>query len=217
MGKVFDSINADLQAFIEKQPLFFVATAPLGADGRVNLSPKGLDSLRVLSPTRVAYLDLTGSGNETAAHIAENGRITFMFCAFNGPPRIVRLYGKGMIALPDSLLWNELIVHFTGHPGMRQIIVADLTRVQTSCGYAVPLMEFVRERDTLLQWAEARGDRLDDYRAKNNARSIDGLPASLPPSGWGTGGTELERRGRLSDRPSVVNLRKKLSKWAKGT
>jgi hypothetical protein len=177
MGKVLPNITPDLRAFIEAQPLFFVATAPLAGDGHVNLSPKGLDSFRVLSPDRVAYLDLTGSGNETAAHLRENGRITFMWCAFSGAPRILRLYGKGATVVPGDEGWEELIDRFPGYPGVRQIITAEISRVQTSCGYAVPRMDLVGDRDTLLRWAEAKRDALPAYRAEKNARSIDGLPA----------------------------------------
>ena len=177
MGKVFDSITSELQAFIEAQPMFFVATAPLAPGGHVNLSPKGLDCLRILSPHRVAYLDLTGSGNETAAHLAENGRITIMLCAFSGAPRIVRLHGRGEVVLPSDTAWASLIDGFSALPGVRQIITVDVTRVQTSCGFGVPHMELVGQRDTLLRWAEAKGDALPRYREAKNARSIDGLPA----------------------------------------
>lgn len=177
MGKVVECITAELQAFIEAQPLFFVATAPLSPSGHVNLSPKGLDCFRVLSPSRVAYLDLTGSGNETAAHLHENARITFMFCAFEGPPRILRLYGTGEVVLPGQGEWAGLAARFPEYPGVRQIIVADVERVQTSCGFAVPLMEYAGQRDTLLRWAEAKGDGLHRYRQEKNSRSIDGLPA----------------------------------------
>ncbi|HET7233859.1 MAG TPA: pyridoxamine 5'-phosphate oxidase family protein [Longimicrobium sp.] len=176
MGKVVECITEELRAFIEAQPLFFVATAPLSPAGHVNLSPKGLDCFRVLSPTRVAYLDLTGSGNETAAHLQENARITFMFCAFGGPPRILRLYGTGGVVLPGHTQWAELAPLFPEYPGVRQIVVADVERVQTSCGFAVPLMEYVGQRDTLLRWAEAKGDDLGRYRQEKNSRSIDGLP-----------------------------------------
>jgi hypothetical protein len=179
MGKLLEHITPDLQAFIETQPMFFVASAPLSAEGHVNLSPKGLDCLRVLSPSRVAYLDLTGSGNETAAHLHENGRITFMFCAFSGSPRILRLYGTGSVVLPGMPAWAELRGHFPEYPGARQLITAAITRVQTSCGFGVPLMEHVGQRDTLLRWAEARGEDLPAYRLKKNAVSIDGLPAPL--------------------------------------
>ena len=185
MGKVLDCITPELTAFIEAQPLFFVATAPLSGDGHVNLSPKGLDCLRVLSPSRVAYLDLTGSGNETAAHVAENGRITFMFCAFTGSPRILRLYGTGVVVLPPSARWADLVSRFPAYPGVRQIIAAEITRVQTSCGYAVPLMDYVRQRDTLLRWADAKAEVLPGYRQEKNARSIDGLPAPQPRDGGG--------------------------------
>lgn len=176
MARVLECITEELQAFIEAQPLFFVATAPLSPEGHVNLSPKGLDCFRVLSPGRVAYLDLTGSGNETAAHLQENARITFLFCAFGGPPRILRLYGTGEVVLPGQAQWAELAALFPEYPGVRQIIVADIERVQTSCGFAVPLMEYVGQRDTLLRWAEARGDDLPRYRQEKNSQSIDGLP-----------------------------------------
>ena len=181
MGKVLGSITPELQAFIEAQPLFFVASAPLAGEGHVNLSPKGLDCLRVLSPTRVAYLDLTGSGNETAAHLMENGRITIMVCAFSGPPRIVRLYGRGTVAPVDTPSWNELIGRFDAMPGARQVIVAEIDRVQTSCGFGVPVMKFVEQRQTLPRWAEAKGADLPRYRRQKNATSIDGLPAPLGP------------------------------------
>ncbi|HEX6927527.1 MAG TPA: pyridoxamine 5'-phosphate oxidase family protein [Longimicrobiaceae bacterium] len=181
MGKVFENITPELQAFIEAQPVFFVASAPLSRDGHVNLSPKGLDSLRVLSPVQVAYLDLTGSGNETAAHLTENGRITLMFCAFDGPPRVLRLYGRGRVVLPGDPSWPELAERFPSYPGTRQIIVTDISRVQTSCGFGVPRLSLVEQRDTLIRWAEAKGEKLTEYRLKNNSRSIDGLPAPLAP------------------------------------
>jgi hypothetical protein len=177
MGKVFDSISPELRAFIEAQPLFFVASAPLANSGHVDVSPKGLDCLRVLSPNEVAYLDLTGSGNETAAHVAENARITFMFCAFSGAPRILRLYGTGAVVLPGTARWKELSGEFPHPLGTRQIISAAITRVQTSCGYGVPLMGFSGQRDTLARWAEAKGETLPQYRREKNAESIDGLPA----------------------------------------
>jgi hypothetical protein len=180
MGKVVEEITDELRAFIQAQPLFFVGTAPLAADGHVNLSPKGLDCLRVLGPHRVAYLDLTGSGNETSAHLAQNGRITLMFCAFGGPPRILRLYGRGATVLPGDAGWDDLRPRFPDHPGVRQIITVDVHRVQTSCGFAVPRMEVVGDRDTLNRWALNKGEAaLADYRQQKNARSIDGLPAPL--------------------------------------
>ena len=179
MGKVHPAITPELASFIEAQPLFFVATAPLSASGHVNLSPKGLDCFSVLSGDRVAYLDLTGSGNETAAHLMENGRITIMFCAFEGPPRILRLYGAGSVVLPGDARWGELIGRFPAHEGARQIVEAAIDRVQTSCGFGVPLLEFTGQRDTLVRWAQKQGpEGLADYQRRNNALSIDGLPAS---------------------------------------
>jgi hypothetical protein len=180
MGKVYDHIPEDLRQLIVAQHVFFVATAPLEATGHVNVSPKGMDSFRVLSDRRVAYVDLTGSGNETSAHLWQNGRITFMFCAFEGKPNIVRLYGVGRAVLPGSRDWKELVVRFPEYPGTRQIIVADISRVQTSCGFAVPRMDFVAERDGLVQWAQTKGTAgLDTYRREKNALSIDGLPAPV--------------------------------------
>lgn len=184
MAKLYPAIIPELRAFIEKQQLFFVASAPLGAEGHVNLSPKGLDCFRMLSPEQVAYLDLTGSGNETSAHLAENGRITLMFCAFAGPPRILRLYGRGRTVLPGAPAWPQLRAMFGEYPGVRQIIVADITRVQTSCGFGVPRYDYVGQRSTLLDWASAKGDEeLAEYRAEKNACSIDGLPAALAEDG----------------------------------
>lgn len=180
MANPCDSLTEELSQFIRKQPLFFVATAPLSPTGHVNLSPKGLDSFRILSPTRVAYADLTGSGNETSAHLLENGRITFMFCAFDGKPMILRLYGIGATVLAHSPLWNELSPLFLSYPGLRQIILADLTRIQTSCGYAVPLMQYVSDRNLLSDWAQCKGDeKLVEYRQQKNVRSLDGLPTPL--------------------------------------
>ena len=180
MARTYPVITDELRAFIEAQQVFFVASAPLAADGHVNVSPKGLDCLRVLGPLRVAYLDLTGSGNETSAHIQENGRITLMFCAFAGPPRILRLYGAGVTALPGSVTWEELRPLFPDHSGARQIIVADITRVQTSCGFAVPLYDYAGQRETLFNWTETMGGPvLETYRQQKNSHSIDGLPAPL--------------------------------------
>jgi len=183
VGDVFDSISDTHRAFIAAQQMFFVATAPLSADGHLNLSPKGLDCFRILAPNRVAYLDLTGSGNETSAHLHENGRITFMFCAFAGPPKIVRLYGRGETVLPESDRWDELHPLFGEYPGARQIIVAEISRVQTSCGFAVPKYEYVGQRDTLIRWAVAKGaDGVETYHRERNTRSIDGLVTPLGES-----------------------------------
>src|SRR5688572_6890522 len=134
MGKTHESISVELAAFIEAQPVFFVATAPLSGSGHVNISPKGLDTFRILSPKRIAYLDLTGSGNETAAHVTENSRITLMFCSFTEEPKIVRLYGRGRVILPTDELWPELMARFPEQIGIRQIILVDIEFVQTSCG-----------------------------------------------------------------------------------
>jgi hypothetical protein len=180
MGKVTETILDHHCEFIEKQKMFFVATAPLNTEGHVNLSPKGLDSFKVLSPTLVAYMDMTGSGNETSAHILENGRITFMFCAFDGPPNILRLYGKGRTILPGDAEWHELSRHFTLHMSTRQIIVAEIHMVQTSCGYSVPLYNFTGLRDHADKWAEKKGEKgLEEYKQEKNRLSIDGLPTAL--------------------------------------
>jgi hypothetical protein len=184
MSNMLPSITPELEEFIAAQPLFFVATAPLSPDGHVNLSPKGLDSFRVLSPTRVAYLDLTGSGNETAAHLLENGRITIMFCAFAGKPNILRLYARGRAVQPDSTDWPALIERFEKLPGTRQIILCEVDRVQTSCGLAVPLMQFESHRQGLLKWAAAKGDDgMRAYRQQKNRHSIDGIPTPLGQNG----------------------------------
>ena len=180
MAKTYEAITEHLQQFILAQHVFFVATAPLDGNGHVNVSPKGLDTFSVLSPNRVAYLDMTGSGNETSAHLLENGRITFMFCAFDGTPSVLRLYGQGWTVVPGQPEWGELTTHFVLYPGVRQIIVADITRVQTACGSGVPLYDYVGERDQMLRWAEAEGvDKLSEYQREWNGRSIDGLPTAL--------------------------------------
>ena len=176
MGKLYDSIDPRLQDLISKQHVFFVATAPLSADGHVNLSPKGLDSFRVLGPRRVAYLDLTGSGIETVAHIRENGRIVVMFCSFSGPPKIVRLHGRGTVILPGDPGFDSLLTQFPKHVGVRSVIAIDVERISDSCGYGVPTYEFVGERNALAEWANRKtGEQLESYRAETNARSIDGL------------------------------------------
>ncbi|MCF8449814.1 MAG: pyridoxamine 5'-phosphate oxidase family protein [Taibaiella sp.] len=180
MGKFSDSILPAHSKFIAKQKMFFVASAPLSGDGHINLSPKGLDSFRVLSPNRVAYLDVIGSGNETSAHLLENGRITIMFCAFDGPPNILRLYGRGYTVLPGDERWSELSSLFGAIPATRQIIVADVFKVQTSCGYSVPLYDYAGERDHATKWAESKGEEgLEKYKIDKNLKSIDGLPTAL--------------------------------------
>ena len=180
MGKFHESIADHHKYFIGSQHLFFVSTAPLNAGGHINLSPKGLNSFRILSPTRVAYMDIVGSGNETSAHILENGRITFMFCAFDGSPKILRLYGKGHTVLPDDREWPELSSHFNLLPSTRQIIVADIFKIQTSCGFGVPYYEYTGERDHSHKWAEKKGiEGLEEYKQEKNLVSLDGLPTAL--------------------------------------
>lgn len=180
MGKFSTAISAAHKEFIEKQHMFFVATTPLGANGRANLSPKGLDSFRVINDSQVAYMDLIGSGNETSAHILENGRITFMFCSFDKVPNILRLYGKGYTILRESKNWEFYSSFFTIYPSTRQIIVADVDLVQTSCGFGVPLYEYRGERDTHFAWAEKMGeDGLVKYMKEKNISSIDHLPTHL--------------------------------------
>ena len=180
MAKVFDSITEELQKFIANQHIFFVGTAPLDSTGHVNLSPKGLESFRILSSNKVGYLDLTGSGNETSAHLQENGRITLMFCAFEEPPRILRLYGCGKTILPGTSEWESLYSQFPEIPGTRQIIVADIERVQTSCGFGVPLYEYQGQRETLVNWANKKGEEgIKEYHKKKNLVSIDGLTTPL--------------------------------------
>jgi hypothetical protein len=182
MAKVHENITDDLREWIEAQKLFFVASAPLTGDGHVNVSPKGMDCLRVLDDHTVAYLDLTGSGNETSAHLAEagNGRITLMWCAFEGAPRILRLYGTGRTVLPGSDEWDTLAPMFPPLTGARQIIVNDVSRVQTSCGFGVPLFEYVEDRETLPKLWEQRGaKKVKEYHAEKNFQSIDGLPTPL--------------------------------------
>jgi len=178
VGRVYEDISPELQRFLEHQPMFFVATAPLAADGHVNVSPKGLDgTFAVLGPRRVAYLDLTGSGIETVAHVRENARITLMFCAFDGPARIVRLSGRGAVVTCDEPGFEELAARFARLLGARAVITVDVDRVADSCGYGVPRMELVEQRERLLTALAAKGDDgLVAYRAERNATSIDGLP-----------------------------------------
>jgi len=183
MGKVFDGIDDGLAGWLAGQPVFFVATAPLAGDGLVNCSPKGLvGTFAVLDARTVAYLDLTGSGIETVAHLRENGRIVVMFCAFDGRPRIVRLHGTGRVVLPGDPGFDDLVGRFGEHPGVRSVIVIDLQRISDSCGYAVPRLDYVQDRDVLdLDAAKKGPDKLAAYRAQRNAVSIDNLPG-LPPT-----------------------------------
>lgn len=181
MGKHLLEITADLRSFIEKQPIFFVGSAPLDSNGHVNVSPKGLDTFRVIDEKHVAYLDLTGSGNETAAHIAENHRLTIMFCAFSGRPEIVRLYCLGTVVTRNSPDWESVRSLFPEYDGVRQVILGEVRSVQTSCGYAVPEMTLKQQRDTLCKWIEKKTEEeLVDYRSRKNRTSLDGLNA--PPT-----------------------------------
>ncbi|MEU0332782.1 pyridoxamine 5'-phosphate oxidase family protein [Streptomyces sp. NPDC006193] len=179
MGKLYEALTPALRSFLAEAPVFFVATAPLAADGRVNVSPKGgMDTLAVLDDTTVAYLDLIGSGAETIAHLRENGRITLMFCSFTARPKIVRLYGRGRCVFPDSPEWDTLIGRFGTHPIPRSVVVVSVDRIADSCGFTVPEMTLVRERDLQDKWGERRtGAELEEYMRRKNSRSIDGLPA----------------------------------------
>ena len=180
MGKFHTAISTAHRQFIENQHVFFVGTAPLSAEGHINVSPKGLDCFRVLSPNKCAYMDLVSSGNETSAHTLENGRITFMFCSFDGAPNILRLYGTGVTVLPGSSEWEEYAAHFKIYPSTRQIIVAEISKVQTSCGFGVPLYNYDGERNIHFEWAEQKGEEgLKEYQNKNNLKSLDGLPTVL--------------------------------------
>jgi hypothetical protein len=178
MGKFFEQLTPSHREFIARQKIYFVATAP--DSGRINLSPKGYDSFRVLSPSRVGYLDLTGSGNETAAHLAQNGRATLMFCAFEGDPLILRLYGRGRSVYPHEEEWKQLRPLFgPAIAGERQLVIIDVESVQTSCGFGVPFFEHVDSRPTLIDWAEKKGpEGLALYQHEKNAVSIDGLPTA---------------------------------------
>ena len=186
MGSLYPEIDERLSSFVRSQPVFFVATAPLAGDGHVNCSPKGNDgAFAVLDQRRVAYLDLTGSGIETIAHIQENGRIVVMFCSFIGPPRIVRFHGTGETIPVGDRRFDELIGHFAAQQGARAVIVVSVERISDSCGYGVPLMTFQAHRHNLEHWVEAKGpDALAGYWADKNAASIDGLPGypAEPPA-----------------------------------
>jgi hypothetical protein len=185
MAKFYTRLNGDLREFIQRQKMFFTASAP-SSGGRVNLSPKGLDTFRVLSDTQVGYLDLTGSGIETAAHVAENGRLTFLFCSFDDKPLILRLYGRGRVVRPRDGEWGELRRHFRSYEGERLIILLDIESAQTSCGYGVPEFEFKRERTLLPEYACKLGPaKLADAQRQKNQRSIDGLPSYLFEEGMG--------------------------------
>ena len=178
MAKFYDRITPELKTFIEAQHIFFVATAP--SHGRVNLSPKGMDAFRVINESEIAYLDLTGSGNETVAHLLENSRITLMLCSFTAKPLILRIYGQGEPIRPRDAAWQEYLSLFPAIAGTRQILRVKVESVLTSCGYAVPSYEFICDRPVLKEWAEKKGEEgIYEYWQKNNQQSIDGLPTGL--------------------------------------
>lgn len=179
MGKQFDRLDDRLTRFIEDQHVYFVATA--ARTGRVNVSPKGLDSLRVVSPTRVVWVNGTGSGNESAAHVRDVDRMTIMFCSFDDQPLILRLYGSVTVVHDVDPEWDELLARFPSFPGARNIFVVDLDLVQTSCGWGVPLYDFVDDRSTYGTWAARKGpEGIADYQQQKNRRSIDNFETGLP-------------------------------------
>jgi hypothetical protein len=188
VGKLYDALDERNCEFIRRQRIFFVSTAPLAADGHLNLSPKGLESFAILGPREVAYADLVGSGIETAAHLRENGRIVLMFCAFEGPPRILRLHGRGEVVEPGDAAWDALAQRLPQQSGVRAIVRAELERISDSCGYGIPLYRFEAERTQLAEWSARKGpDGLRDYVREYGAHSIDGLPGlrahKLGPTG----------------------------------
>ena len=178
MGQRYTELSQDLIQFIWSQSIFFVATAP--AAGRVNLSPKGMDSLRVINPNTVSWLNVTGSGNETAAHLLENDRMTIMLCAFEGKPMVLRLYGRARVYHARDVEWGDLAKRFEMIPGARQIFVLDIELVLTSCGMGVPYFEYKGERRQLTDWAEKKGaEGISEYWEKRNQLSLDGKPTGI--------------------------------------
>jgi hypothetical protein len=177
MSDPYKELDQGLQTFIAEQQIFFVSTAPSSGDGHINVSPKGLDSFRILGPRQVAYLDLTGSGVETIAHLRENRRVTIMFCAFSGRPRIVRLYGQGRAVERADAQWNEHSRRFPEYLSARSLVLVEVERIADSCGYGVPLYEYVGQRSQLTDWAQRKGaDGVAQYQSQKNRQSIDGLP-----------------------------------------
>ena len=178
MGRVYHTISDSLGSFIAAQPMFFVATAPLAAEGHVNLSPKGMDTLRVVDATTIAYVDLVGSGAETIAHLRNNGRITIMWCSFGDKPRILRAYGRGEHLLPADEHFADLAALFPEYRAVRSIIRVNVHRIADSCGFGVPQMDLIGQRSRLVDWGDHRSDdELEEYKRDRNALSIDGLPA----------------------------------------
>ena len=177
MGKEYREIDERIRGWIERQHLFFVSTAPLADDGRINCSPKGLDGLRVLGPRQIAYADIGGSGIETVAHLKENGRIVIMLCDFDGPPKVFRFYGHGQSAEPHDADFERLVPMFPKMPAIRNFIIIDIDCIRDSCGYGVPFYEFKSDRDSLKNWCKSKTeDELRAYRIQRNAVSLDGLP-----------------------------------------
>ena len=177
MGKEYTEVDERIQKWISRQKMFFVATAPNAADGLINCSPKGLDSLRVIEPTRIAYVDTGGSGIETVAHLKDNGRILLMMCAFDGPPKIFRFYGRGTALEPHDAGFDDLLARFPSMPAARNIIVIDIERIIDSCGYGVPLYEFKAHRDSLPNYFSNQSEEdILAYRRNSNSTSLDGLP-----------------------------------------
>lgn len=200
MAKLYDRVEGRLRRFVEQQRVFFVATAPLAADGHVNLSPRGVPgTFGMLDDRTFAWVDTTGSGSETIAHLRENGRITVMFCAFEGPPNIVRFHGRGRVVTIYDEEFDELAVRFDELPGTRALVVVDIERISDSCGYGVPLMDYVGERNLLQPYFTRKGpEGSADYRRRRNRTSIDGLPAFDydPMDEWST----LAGLGRIRER-----------------
>ena len=206
MGRVYDIIDDTTRQWLARQPMFFVATAPNDLDGHVNLSPKGAaGAFSVLGPTRVAYVDLVGRGVETVAHLRENGRIVLMFCAFAGPPKIVRLHGEGRVVPNDDPEFATLLAEFSldddARALARGIVVVEATRISDSCGFVVPRMDLVSQRDQLLRWGEQQHAKNGEswkerYVAANNAQSIDGLPGYDPQEELVEEASVLSSRGR---------------------
>lgn len=177
MGKEYTEIDDRIQGWIDRQHVFFVATAPLAGDGLINCSPKGLDCLRVLGPRELAYVDTGGSGIETVAHLRENGRIVLMMCAFDGPPKIFRFYGTGRVIVPGDADFDDVLAKFPPLPSARNIIAIDVERIMDSCGFGVPLYEFQQHRDSLANWFDKKTEEeVQEYRRTRNRQSLDGLP-----------------------------------------
>ncbi|MDF1838229.1 MAG: pyridoxamine 5'-phosphate oxidase family protein [Planctomycetota bacterium] len=180
MAQIFTTISDDHSTFIEHQPMFFVATAP--EEGRINLSPKGMDTLKVLGPNQIAWLNLTGSGNETASHIGENARMTIMWCSFDSTPMIMRAYGQAKVYHAYDAEFAELSGLWTERHGQRQVFVLEVESLQTSCGFAVPLMDLVAERQVLRDWSDKKGDAgIQEYWRDRNQTTIDGAPTGVLP------------------------------------